>query len=392
MSEHAEVSEHAEARTYDVVLLGATGFTGRLTARYLAGRTAGTPLRVAIAGRDRARLEKVRAELEGEVDVEVVDVHDLVGLLDLAGRTRVLATTVGPFARHGELVVQACARQGTHYADITGEPGFVELIRSRYDGEAARNGVRIVPCCGFESVPHDLGVRWTVEQLPEDVPLEIRAYVSATGRPSGGTATSALEAIASRDTGALTPPHSRHEGRRTGPLPLRIHRVPELGAYGVPLPTIDPAVVLTSARLSRRYGPDFRYGHYAQVHSPWMVGAGVAGVAAFGALASLAPTRALLRRALPKPGQGPSAQQRATHHFTVTFLARAAGTRLTTRVSGGDAAYDETAKMLAEAALSMAEDDAPTPAAGVLTPAVALGEPYRRRLEQAGIRFEVVRD
>jgi short subunit dehydrogenase-like uncharacterized protein len=383
------VSETTDAPTYDLVLLGATGFTGRLTARNLAHRTAGTSLRWAIAGRDRTRLEAVRAELGGDVGVEVVDVHDLVGLLDLTQRTRVLATTVGPYARHGELVAQACARSGTHYADITGEPAFVELIRSRYHDEAARNGARLVSCCGFDSVPHDLGVRWTVDQLPEGVPVRIRGYVHGSMRPSGGTATSALEAIASRDTSGLRPRTHEDGGRRTGPLPARIHRVAELDAYGVPLPTIDPAVVLHSARLLERYGPDFRYGHYAQVHSPWMVGAGVAGVAAFAAMASLPPTRALLRRVLPSAGEGPSPQQRAESHFTVTFLARAGDTRLTTRVSGGDPGYDETATMLAEAALSLAEDPAPAEA-GVLPPAVALGEPYRRRLEDAGIRFEVL--
>lgn len=394
MSDHTEHPPgdvpDTRGRPYDVVLLGATGFTGRLTAHALARRAAGSPLRWAIAGRDRGRLERVRAELDGDVALEVVDVHDLVGLVDLAGRTRVLATTVGPFARHGELVVQACARQGTHYADITGEPGFVELIRARYDGEAVRTGARLVPCCGFDSVPHDLGVHWTVEQLPEGLPIRIRGYVHASGRASGGTAATALEAIAARDTGTLRPPESDVGGRRCGPLPLRIHRVDELDAYGVPLPTVDPAVVLASARRSPRYGPDFRYGHYARVRSPWLVGAGVAGVAAFAALASLAPTRALLRRVLPKPGEGPSEQQRASHHFEVTFLARAGDISLTTRVSGGDPGYDETAKMLAEAALSLAVDPAPDDQAGVLTPAVALGEPYRRRLEQAGIRFEVL--
>lgn len=376
-------------REYDLVLLGATGFTGRLTAHHLAARAATSDARLAIAGRDRTRLEAVRDELAGAVDIEVVDVHDLVGLLDLAARTRVLATTVGPFARHGELVVQACVRSGTHYADITGEPGFVELIRSRYDADARRAGVRIVPCCGFDSVPHDLGVRWTVEQLPRDLPITVRGYVRATGRASGGTATSAIEAIGSRSTGPLVPKAVEQRGRRIGPLPARMHRVEELGAYGVPLPTIDPAIVLASARRLEVYGPDFRYGHFAQVRTLGMVAAGVAGVAAFGAMASTAPTRALLRRLLPSQGEGPTAEQRAAGRFVVTFLARAGATRLRTRVSGGDPGYDETAKMLGEAALSLAGDPDPG-VTGVLTPAVALGEPYRARLRDRGIAFEVV--
>ena len=169
-------------RPYDLVLLGATGFTGGLTAAHLAGQLAGTDLRWAIAGRDRSRLEALAATLPGTPSVEVVDVHDLVGLLDLAARTRVLATTVGPFARHGELVAQACVRSGAHYADITGEPAFVDLLRRRYDADARRAGVKLVSCCGFDSVPHDLGVRFTVAQLPDDVPITVRGYVRAQAR------------------------------------------------------------------------------------------------------------------------------------------------------------------------------------------------------------------
>jgi short subunit dehydrogenase-like uncharacterized protein len=376
-------------RDYDLVLLGATGFTGRLTAEQLATRLHGTTVRWAIAGRNRAKLEAVADGLPGDPAIEVVDVHDLVGLLDLAERTRVVASTVGPYAKHGELVVQACVRSGTEYCDITGEPGFVDLIRRRYDADARRRGVRLVPCCGFDSVPHDLGVAYTVGQLPHDQPIEVRGYVHATGRLSGGTANSALDAIAERATPDRVPKASEDGTRRVGSLPARIHRVEELDAYGVPLPTIDPVVVLRSARELDAYGPDFRYGHFAQVHRLPTVLAGVGGVAAFGALASLAPTRALLRRVLPSSGEGPSAERRARSRFTVTFLGRGGGRRVTTRVSGGDPGYDETAKMLAEAALSLAQDPAGG-AAGVCTPAVALGDAYRRRLEDRGIRFETL--
>jgi short subunit dehydrogenase-like uncharacterized protein len=376
-------------RDYDLVLLGATGFTGGLTAHELATRLRDTTVRWAIAGRDRAKLEAVRAELPGQPAIEVVDVHDLVGLLDLTARTRVLATTVGPYAKHGELVVQACVRSKTEYADITGEPGFVDLIRRRYDGDARRQGVRIVSCCGFDSVPHDLGVAFTVAQLPDDQPIEVRGYVHATGRFSGGTANSALDAIAQGAMPDRVPSTSVDGRRRVGTLPSRIHRVEELDAYGVPLPTIDPVIVLRSARELASYGPEFRYGHFAQVHRlPTVVG-GVAGMAAFGGLASLAPTRALLRKVLPSSGEGPSAERRARSRFAVTFLGSGGGRHVRTRVSGGDPGYDETAKMLAEAALSLAQDPRGD-AAGVCTPAVALGEPYRRRLEDRGIRFEVL--
>ncbi|MBW3621033.1 MAG: saccharopine dehydrogenase NADP-binding domain-containing protein, partial [Actinobacteria bacterium] len=180
-------------RDLDLVLLGATGFTGGLVAADLTRQLGSSGLRWAIAGRDRAKLEAVRERLAtispGATPdgMEVVDVHDRAALTDLARRTRVIATTVGPYARHGEDVVAACIAAGTDYVDITGEPAFVHrLLRDHHDA-AVDAGVRIVNCCGFDSVPHDLGAQLAVEQLPDDEPVELRGFVSAKGRFSGGT-------------------------------------------------------------------------------------------------------------------------------------------------------------------------------------------------------------
>jgi short subunit dehydrogenase-like uncharacterized protein len=379
-----------DTREFDLVLLGATGFTGRLTAAHLAGRLAGSDTRWAIAGRNRDKLEALAAELPGDPGVVVADTGDLVGLLELAERTRVLASTVGPYARHGELVVQACVRAGTHYADITGEPGFVALLEDRYAADAERRGVKIVNCCGFDSVPHDMGVRFTVGHLPDDVPLTVRAYVRGKGQLSGGTALSAIEAIASRSAMSASSP-SGSNGRRAVALPARIHRVAALHGYGVPLPTIDPIIVLRSARVLDGYGSAFRYGHYARVSRLPTVVAGVGAVGTAAAMASFAPTRKLLERLVPSSGEGPDEKTRAKSSFEVTFIGRGGGTKVTTRVAGGDPGYGETSRMLGEAILSLAEDDGPE-VAGVLTPAVALGEPYHQRLVDLGIVFEVIED
>jgi short subunit dehydrogenase-like uncharacterized protein len=377
-----------DAREFDLVLLGATGFTGRLTAAHLGRRLAGGDTRWAIAGRNREKLEALAAELPGEPAVVVADTGDLVSLLDLAERTRVLASTVGPYARHGELVVQACVRSRTHYADITGEAGFVELLQERYAADAERSGVKIVNCCGFDSVPHDFGVRFTVGHLPDDVPLTVRGYVRARAQASGGTALSAIEAIASRATGTASSP-SGSNGRRAVALPARIHRVAQLNGYGVPLPTIDPIIVLRSARVLDGYGSAFRYGHYARVRTLPTVVAGVGAVGTAAAMASFGPTRRVLERLVPSSGEGPDEKTRAKSSFEVTFIGRGAGTTVTTRVAGGDPGYGETSRMLGEAVLSLAEDAGPD-VAGVLTPAVALGEPYHRRLVDLGIVFEVI--
>lgn len=380
----------AAARPYDLVLLGATGFTGRLTAWHLAQQLRGTATRWAIAGRNHAKLASLRAELGGEPDVEVVDVGDLVGLLDLAGRTRALATTVGPFAHYGEPVVQACVRSHTHYADITGEPGFLQLIRDRYDADARQRGVMIVPGCGFESVPPDLGVQFTVAQLPADVAIDVRGYVRASGRLSGGTIHTALDAIASRQRPRSSRSADTGAQRPVALLPRRVHRASELGAWGVPMPTLDAGVVLRSARVLDGYGSAFRYGHYARVSRLPTAAAGAVGLGAFAAAASFAPTRALLRRTLPSPGEGPPAEVRARSRFTLTFVATGGDQHVITRVTGGDPGYDATAIMLGEAVRTLAaEGGAASPTAGVVTPAMALGAIYRQRLHTHGVRFEL---
>jgi short subunit dehydrogenase-like uncharacterized protein len=377
-------------RTYDLVLLGATGFTGRLTAEHLARRLHGTTTRWAIAGRDQAKLDDLRRELSGDVGVEVADVTDDASLAALARSTRVLATTVGPYARFGEPVVAACVDAATEYADITGEPGFVRRIRERFDAPARDAGIRLVSCCGFDSVPHDLGVAFTVGHLPDDAPITVRGYVHATGTFSGGTARSAVGAIAERSLPRAGRRSDRAVREVASVLP-RIHRVRELDAWGVPLPTIDPAVVLRSARELPGYGLRFRYGHFAEVGSLPVVVAGVTAVGSLAAMASLPPTRALLERVLPSSGEGPSPERRAQSHFRVSFVGVADGRRVVTRVSGGDPGYDETAKMLGEAALALALDGRGD-AAGHVTPAIGLGEGYRSRLEDQGLRFEVLDD
>jgi short subunit dehydrogenase-like uncharacterized protein len=285
--------------------------------------------------------------------------------------------------------VEACVQAGTEYADITGEPGFVARIRDRFDAPARDAGIRLVSCCGFDSVPHDLGVRFTVQHLPDDAPTTVRGYVHATGRFSGGTAASALDAISRRKLPRVGRPGERGQVREVAMVSPRVHRVRQLDAWGVPLPTIDPVVVLRSARELDGYGERFRYGHFAEVGSLPLAAVGIAAVGGMAALASAPPTRSLLQRLLPGPGEGPSEERRARSRFRVTFVGGAGAQRVVTRVSGGDPGYDETAKMLGEAALSLAQD-ARGDAAGHVTPAIAFGAHYQARLEHQGIAFEVL--
>src|SRR3954464_6652669 len=181
----------AAEREHDIVLFGGTGFTGALTAEYLA-RNAPATTRWALAGRNQSKLEALRDRLGGDVPLLKADVTDEKSISDVAAATRVVITTVGPYINYGEPLVKACAEHGTDYTDLTGEPEFVDRMYVKYNAEAAQSGARIVHACGFDSIPHDLGVRFTVDQLPEGVPITVRGYVRAGGSPSGGTFASAL--------------------------------------------------------------------------------------------------------------------------------------------------------------------------------------------------------
>ncbi|MBW8793957.1 MAG: saccharopine dehydrogenase NADP-binding domain-containing protein [Streptomyces sp.] len=380
-------------RPYDLVLFGATGFVGELTAEYLAAH-APEGLRWALAARDERRLQALRERLPGGAAVGVLraDVTEPATIRALAEHARVVATTVGPYGRYGEDLVAACADTGADYLDLCGEPEFVDLTYVRHDARARETGARLVHACGFDSVPHDLGVYFTVRQLPEGVPLTVDGFVTADASFSGGTFASALDQFARpRQLLAAARDRARHEPRlmhRRTSAPTGAPRfAPEVGAWALPLPTIDAQIVRRSARALERYGPDFRYRHYAAVrHLPMALG-GVAAVGAVAAVAQLPPARRWLSDRL-RPGDGPDAEKRARSWFTVRFVGEGGGRRVFTEVSGGDPGYGETAKMFAEAALCLAFDELP-PTAGQVTTAQAVGDALTERLRAAGIGFRV---
>ena len=384
-------------RELDLVLFGATGFTGGLTAEYLA-RHAPDGCRWALAGRNQGKLERVRDRLTAtdpslaDLPLLRADVTDEASLADVARRARVVATTVGPYLEHGEPLVAACAAAGTDYVDLTGEPEFVDRMYVRYHDEAVRTGARLVHACGFESVPPDLGAMFTVQQLPEGVPLSVRGMVRTNATFSGGTFASAITALSrgaqmKRAAAERRQADPRPAGRRVRSSARAPHFDKEVGSWLVPLPTIDPLVVRRSAAALDRYGPDFSYGHYAAVKRLPVVVGGVAFVGGVGIAAQVPPLRRLLMSRVPR-GEGPSEERRARTYFSVRFVGEGGGRTVCTEVRGGDPAYTETAKMLAESALSLAFDDNP-PTAGQVTTAVAMGQNLLDRLVRAGLTFQV---
>ncbi|MGO9900229.1 MAG: saccharopine dehydrogenase family protein [Solirubrobacteraceae bacterium] len=391
------MSERSE-RQYEIVVLGATGFTGSLTAEYLASN-APPGTRWALAGRDQQKLETLRSRLAqvnpacGELPILQADINDQASIAALARAANVVLTTVGPYILYGEPVVAACAAAGTDYVDLTGEPEFVDLMWLRYHQQAQAAGARIVHCCGFDSIPYDLGALFTVNQLPEGVPIELQGFGLLKGTFSGGTYHSAINAMGrlrqsakrARERRAREERPADRQVKGRGGMP---HNEPSAGGWVVPAPLIDPQVVLRSARALDRYGPAFTYSHYLVAGKLTSLAVLLAGAGVGLSMAQFAPTRNLLLK-LKSPGEGPDAAQRARSYFRVRFVGNGGGKTVITQLSGGDPGYGETSKMLAQSALCLAHDELPD-RAGQLTTAVAMGQALIDRLRRAGIEFRVL--
>lgn len=397
-------------REHDVVLVGATGYTGQLVAQELVKRAHGA--RIALAGRNAVKLHQLR-DLLGRSNLPVLtgDVHDPAFLARIARSTAVVCTTVGPYAEHGEGLVSACAHAGTGYCDVTGEVPWVRRMIDRYGEVAQRTGARLVHCCGFDSVPSDLGVWFLQAQAKARFgkPCDhVRgAIMHVDGVPSGGTLASIdlLLQEARKDPAVaelLLDPYTLNPlSERTGVdgrdrvLPFRD---PD---YGWTMPSImatanTRVVRRTNAVLSYPYGRKFRYEEFLAA------GPGVRGFAKASALTlatyaavlglGLPPVAAITRRLLPKPGAGMTAAQLAAGSFAMELLGSTGNARIRVRVSTDrDPLYAATAIMLSEAALCLAQDGALlTSAGGSWTPASLLGSALVMRLNQAGVRFVVM--
>ncbi|MDB4937172.1 MAG: hypothetical protein JWP87_4144 [Labilithrix sp.] len=417
----------SSSREHDIVLFGATGFTGKLVAEYLAkhARQGGKGVRWAIAGRNAKKLEGVKRDLVAidaaleSLPILIADGHDEASLDALVPKTHVICTTVGPFGQHGRKLVAACARHGTHYCDITGEVPFIRTSIDENHAKATETRARIVHCCGFDSIPSDLGVHlvWDEARKHGGSLSWTKGFVGEmSGTASGGTAATMLAIVeeATRDPEVrrlLGNPHALDpevpRGRTRDPFeadPKGVAFDEDIHGWTAPfvMSTINTRIVRRSNALLH-YGSDFRYREAMSLpKGPKGLAAAcvvTAGMGAFAIGAALPPTRALLARfVLPKPGEGPSREARERGHFTLRFVGEGktesgATFRATATVKGtSDPGYGETAKMLGQSALCLAQDgERLEPRFGVLTPASAMGMTLVERLRREGMTFAVER-
>jgi short subunit dehydrogenase-like uncharacterized protein len=407
-------------RRFDLVLYGATGFVGRRAAAYLAQQKLRRKLRWAIAGRDAARLAALRDELDANAAsvtlpaVLVADSHDIAAVEAMAASTRVLISTAGPFALYGDAIVDACVHRRTHYADITGETAWVRRVIDRLHARAARDGTRIVPFCGFDSVPSDLGTLLVVRHIEEALGaacVEVKGYFRMMGGFNGGTLASNAhryetgEVETGRDPFLLNP-RTRHSASELlsaqDPPGARYDAL--VGTWVAPfiMGPINTRVVRRSAALNAAfgtpYGPGFRYQEYTKFGPPLAAAKATAMALAmrgFERAMQRQAARALLGTVLPKPGEGPSEATMARGWFKTDLIGRTAdGRTARARIAyAGDPGNRATLRILCEAGLALALDGAKLPGGaargGVLTPATAIGEALVPRLCKAGFEISV---
>ena len=399
-------------RPFDVILYGATGFVGRQTVRYFAEHAGG--LRWAIAGRSAAKLDALRAEfIAAAPAVVVADAGDAAALDALAAQSGVVLSTAGPFARFGSELVAACVRHGTHYVDITGETPWIRLMIDRHHEAAAKNRTRIVPGCGFDSVPSDLGA-WLVAQAlwlqHGQRCVSVKASFSMRGGLNGGTAASALNALGDAGVQAqfddpflLNPAGSVPSDASAHRDPVGALRDADFEAWLAPfvMGPVNTRVVRRSAALlaaNGPYAPGFRYQEYARMGrgaAGALAASGVAvGMAAGRTALGFAPLRRLAARLGPAPGEGPTEWAMDNGSFRCELIGVGdAGRVQRGRIAGrGDPGNRATTVFVCESALALARDAKRLPGGarggGVLTPATALGEVLAERLRQAGMTVE----
>ena len=386
----------------DIIIYGATGFTGQLCVKYF--QSLETKVSWAIAGRNLEKLKKVAQENQTNVEILVADADDELALDNLTSRAKVILSSAGPFHRYGSKLVASCVKNNCHYVDITGENFWVKGLIERHHAEASAKGLRIIPSCGFDSIPSDLGVFFAAKTTAKPI-KRIESFHSYQGGASGGTLET-MFSMSELDLGddltnpfLLNPKDSFSDQQvlqssdRVG-----LAKKSEINAWSGPfiMATANTRVVRRSEALlalrQESYGPNFTYQEHA-FHKSWFSAFRSLVLTGISVLVLLSPLKRLVKPFLPKPGEGPSEFVQENGWFDCKFIVETEdGIKSVFNMNGkGDPGYKVTSKLVSECALCLIEEIDNLPGGseygGVLTCASGLGNPLIARLSKAGINF-----
>ena len=387
----------------DIIIYGATGFTGKLCVKYF--QSLNTTVTWAMAGRNLIKLQKVADDHQAKVEILLADSDDESALDNLTSRARVILSTTGPFHRYGSKLVASCIKNHAHYVDITGENFWVKGLIEKHHAEASAKGIRIIPSCGFDSIPSDLGAFFSAQAIGKPI-KRIESFHSYKGGASGGTLET-MFSMGELDLGddltnpfLLNPEDSySDEQMQLSSDRVGIAKKSEINAWSGPfiMATANTRFVRrTEALLALRqesYGPDFTYQEHA-FHKSWWSAAKSLVLTGLSVLILLSPLKRLVKPFLPKPGEGPSETVQENGWFDCKFIVEANdGTKSVFNMNGkGDPGYKVTSKLVSECALCLIEDQDTLPGGGeyggILTSASGLGESLIARLKRVGINFE----
>ena len=396
-------------KIYDIIIWGASGFTGRLAVDYIYKNQNNSNLTWAVAGRNESKIKDI---LDGKnVPILIADSHDKESLVDLVKKTKVILTTVGPYARYGSELVEACAENGTHYCDLTGEVHWMRHMITKYQNTAKESGAKIVHTCGFDSIPSDIGVYFLQKNMRELYGVNAKQIKYRTrgfsGGASGGTVDSLMSMMeqAKKDSSILkiiANPYALNDKDKglDGPDKMSPYFDEDFDAWVGPfiMAGINTRVVRrTNELLNNIYGDNFEYneGSITGKGPKGLIGATTSGMVTGGmaGMAAFSPTRSILKSFLPKPGEGPSEETMENGFFEIELL----GIHPTDRdkdmrvwIHGDkDPGYKSTAKMISESAMALAQDDLSV-GGGFWTPASAMGDTLINRLPNAGVTFKIM--
>ena len=399
---------------YDIIIFGATSFVGQIMTRYIKQQFNNNSLRWAIAGRSKEKLKELAKEINAsEIETIIADANDENAINAMCNRTKVVVSTVGPYALYGSTLVKVCAETGTHYCDLTGEPQWIRKMQGQYESLAKKNSAWIVNCCGFDSIPSDLGVHFLQQKALKKTgqncnKINMRV-LKMKGGASGGTIASIINLLkeASHDSKlrkelknpySLCPPSHNFTLFQNN---IKVSYDVEYESWIAPfiMAAINSRVIHRSNALSgNSYGTDFLYEEAVLIGKgkigKWKSHCVNIGLAMIMAGLIIPPTRWLLQNyILPKPGEGPSKEEQLSGEYELLFTGTTPdGTKVKCRITGDqDPGYGSTAKMLAQSAICLAKDVPKNTKGGFWTPATIMGDKLTKRLiTHAGLDFEVL--